>query len=268
MSVIRVEKTRDYTVMSNHHLRNAKLSYRAKGLMSFMLSLPDGWDYSIRGLATFSRDGIDAVRTAIGELERAGYVTRRQTRDELGRMSGNDNPVYEKPVNLRAARVIKPPTPQELEAERRLFGTATPLGAEPASESPTTGSPTSADPSQEQLSAEEATQPSTEQPKEEADKKTEGQRTKKAPPVRHRHGEYENVLLSDADLARLKGEFPHDWQKRIDALSCYMESTGKSYKSHLATIRNWERRDREAAKRATAGKHASYSYEFEEADVL
>ena len=61
--------------------------------------------------------------------------------------------------------------------------------------------------------------------------------------IRHKYGEYQNVLLSDADLEKLKEEFPHDWQSRIENLSSYIASTGKSYKNHLATIRNWARKE-------------------------
>lgn len=72
--------------------------------------------------------------------------------------------------------------------------------------------------------------------------------SKKSP--RHKHGEYQNVLLSDDDLEKLKAEFPADWDQRIQRLSEYMASSGKSYKNHLATIRNWARRDKQAAKAA------------------
>lgn len=72
--------------------------------------------------------------------------------------------------------------------------------------------------------------------------------SKKSP--RHKHGEYQNVLLSDDDLEKLKAEFPADWDQRIQRLSEYMASSGKSYKNHLATIRNWARRDKPAAKHA------------------
>lgn len=72
--------------------------------------------------------------------------------------------------------------------------------------------------------------------------------SKKSP--RHKHGEYQNVLLSDDDLEKLKAEFPSDWDQRIQRLSEYMASSGKSYKNHLATIRNWARRDKPAAKNA------------------
>ena len=80
MSVVRVVKTRGYTVMSNHHLRDKGLSFKAKGLMSVMLSLPEEWDYTVRGLASISMEGMDAVRSGIAELERAGYVTRQRVR--------------------------------------------------------------------------------------------------------------------------------------------------------------------------------------------
>ena len=71
------------------------------------------------------------------------------------------------------------------------------------------------------------------------------EKTKKEKPVRHKHGEYNNVLLSDEDFEKLKAEFPSDYQERIERLSSYMASTGKSYKNHLATIRNWARKDKE-----------------------
>ena len=84
MAVFRIERTRDYTVMSNHHLRNANLSLKAKGLLSMMLSLPEDWNYNIRGLASLSRDGIDSVRSAIKELEHYMYVERNIIRNESG----------------------------------------------------------------------------------------------------------------------------------------------------------------------------------------
>jgi predicted phage replisome organizer len=71
----------------------------------------------------------------------------------------------------------------------------------------------------------------------------EGEEDKNNKPIRHKYGEYKNVLLSDADLEKLKDEFPQDWQNRIENLSSYIASTGKSYKNHLATIRNWARKE-------------------------
>ena len=84
MAVFRVEKNRGYTVMSNHHLRNKDLSLKAKGLLSQMLSLPENWDYTLKGLFPINRESIDAIRTAVWELEKAGYITRQQNRDGKG----------------------------------------------------------------------------------------------------------------------------------------------------------------------------------------
>ena len=80
MAVFRVEKVKDYTVMSNHHLRNTELSLKAKGLMSLMLSLPEDWDYTLKGLACICRDGVDSISRTIKELEDHGYLTRRRFR--------------------------------------------------------------------------------------------------------------------------------------------------------------------------------------------
>ena len=76
MAVFRVEKTRNYTVMSNYHLRDKSLSLKAKGLLSLMLSLPEDWDYTLQGLAQINKESIDAIREAVRELERAGYIER------------------------------------------------------------------------------------------------------------------------------------------------------------------------------------------------
>lgn len=99
MSVFRIERTKDYTVMSNCHLRDKRLSLKAKGLLSQMLSLPEDWDYTLSGLAYINRENIDAIRQAIKELESAGYIVRSRKRDEKGRLQGSDYVIYEKPVS-------------------------------------------------------------------------------------------------------------------------------------------------------------------------
>ncbi len=102
MAVFRVERNKGYTVMSNHHLRNKELSLKAKGLLSQMLSLPEDWDYTLKGLSLINREKIDAIREAIRELERAGYIVRSRERDEKGRLRGADYVIFEQP---------QPPTP-------------------------------------------------------------------------------------------------------------------------------------------------------------
>ena len=97
MAVFRVERNTGYTVMSNHHLRNKELSLKAKGLLSQMLSLPEDWDYTLKGLSLINREKIDAIREAIKELERAGYIVRSRERDEKGRLRGTDYVIFEQP---------------------------------------------------------------------------------------------------------------------------------------------------------------------------
>ena len=97
MSVFRVEKNKGYTVMSNHHLRNHTLSLKAKGLLSQMLSLPEDWDYTLQGLAQINKESIDAIREAVRELERAGYIKRSRERDERGCLRGTVYTIYEQP---------------------------------------------------------------------------------------------------------------------------------------------------------------------------
>ena len=97
MAVFRVERNKGYTVMSNHHLRNRELSLKAKGLLSQMLSLPEDWDYTLAGLSHINREKIDAIREAIKELERAGYIVRSRERDEKGRLRGADYVIFEQP---------------------------------------------------------------------------------------------------------------------------------------------------------------------------
>ena len=123
MAVFRVERNKGYTVMSNHHLRNKELSLKAKGLLSQMLSLPENWDYTLAGLSLINRESIDAIRTAVWELEKAGYITRRQGRDDKGKMTAIEYTIYEQPQT--------PPEPKN-----------------PTLENPTTDKPTTENPTQ------------------------------------------------------------------------------------------------------------------------
>ena len=99
MAVFRVEKTKDFTVMSNHHLRNARLSLKAKGLLSLMLSLPEDWDYTTKGLACICKDGVDSITTALKELEQHGYLTRQRLRYENGQLGDIEYTIHERPVD-------------------------------------------------------------------------------------------------------------------------------------------------------------------------
>ena len=124
MAVFRVEKNRGYTVMSNHHLRNKDLSLKAKGLLSQMLSLPEDWDFTLKGLSLINREQIDAIRASVRELEQAGYIVRSRERDGQGRLRGADYLIYEQPQ----------PAPDSPTLEN-------PMLEKPTQEKPTQGKP-------------------------------------------------------------------------------------------------------------------------------
>ena len=129
MGVFRINKNKNYTVMSNVHLRDKALPLKAKGLLSLMLSLPEDWDYSMRGLAKLSADGLDSTRAAVKALERSGYVVRRQLYDARGRFSNNEYTVFEIP---------QPSSPSS----------DLPLTGKPSTEKPSSDAPLSEKPSQ------------------------------------------------------------------------------------------------------------------------
>ena len=139
MAVFRVERNTGYTVMSNHHLRNKELSLKAKGLLSQMLSLPEDWDYTLAGLSHINREKIDAIREAVKELEKAGYIVLSRERDEKGRLRGADYVIYEQPQ------------PKEPEA-------ATSSEQPPTSDLPTLENPTLDNPTLEKPTLENPTQ--------------------------------------------------------------------------------------------------------------
>ena len=102
MAIMRIEKNQNYTTMSNYHLQDTRLTLKAIGLLSKILSLPDDWDYTVAGLASICKEGKDAVRSALEELEAAGYIERRQTHAADGSFAGNEYIVYEFPAEVRS----------------------------------------------------------------------------------------------------------------------------------------------------------------------
>lgn len=98
MATFRAPKIKNFTVMYNHHLNNTALSLKAKGLMSLMLSLPETWDYTTKGLACICKDGVDSIATALNELERHGYLTRERLRDANGRLGEIEYSIHEEPI--------------------------------------------------------------------------------------------------------------------------------------------------------------------------
>jgi len=127
MAVFRVEKTKDYTVMANHHLRNKDLSLKAKGLLSLMLSLPEDWDYTTKGLAHICKDGVDSICAGVRELEEHGYVVRERVRNTNGQLGSIEYTILEQP---------KAPSPKPEKPERE-----NPVLANPILDKPVLGKP-------------------------------------------------------------------------------------------------------------------------------
>ena len=142
MPVFRTEKVSDYAVIAKHHLKNRALSYKAKGLMTFMLCVPDDWDYSMAGLAILANDGIDGVRSGIRELEKHGYLTRRRIRDAGGKLGDIEYTVHEIPKISKGNALPNPPREPPPTS-------ALPTLEKPILENPTLDKPTQVLPTQE-----------------------------------------------------------------------------------------------------------------------
>ena len=127
MAVFRIEKTRDYTVMSNYHLRDMSLSLKAKGLLSLMLSLPENWDYTMKGLARICKDGIDSISGGIRELETHGYLIRARVRGANGQLGSIEYTILEQP---------KTPSPTQEKPIRENPVQANPMLDAPIQENP------------------------------------------------------------------------------------------------------------------------------------
>ena len=163
MAVFRIEKTRDYTVMSNHHLRDKSLSLKAKGLLSLMLSLPEEWDYTTKGLARICKDGVDSICAGVRELEEHGYVIRQRVRNPNGQLGAIEYTILEQP---------RPPEPKPQKPERENPVLDNPEQASPVLEEPEQGNPaqlntnrSSKEKSKKDLSSTEGSNPILSSPK-------------------------------------------------------------------------------------------------------
>lgn len=217
MAVFRVEKSRDYTTMSNFHLREKKMSLKAKGLLSLILSLPDDWNYSISGLSAICKESRDGISAALKELEAFGYLVRRQVRGERGKFLDTEYVIFERPTGRDPDM---------------------PLTASPVTDFPDTVKPDAGSPDPEKPIQINTNRQNTEK------QNKEGQKSIRGP-----CGLYGNVVLSDEEFSSLQRQFPTEWPERIERLSEYMANTGKEYKSHYLTILSWARRDRVKAEK-------------------
>lgn len=197
MAVFRVNKNKNYTVMSNYHLKDANMSFKAKGLLSMMLSLPDDWDYSIKGIISISKENKTSIQSTLKELEENKYLKRTRKQNEKGQF-GYIYDIYEKPW-------VGKPCIENLVTDN--------------------------------LCTENMPQINTNI------QNTKNQNTKKLNTNNKReYGEFKNVLLTDDEYKKLE---EINALSQIENLSRYIASTGKRYKSHYATILNWDRRDKQ-----------------------
>ena len=226
MSVFRVEKNKGYTVMSNHHLRNHALSLKAKGLLSQMLSLPEDWDYTLQGLAQINKESIDAIREAVRELERAGYIKRSRERDERGCLRGTVYTIYEQPHTE--------PTPEE-----------------PAQALPTLDNPTLEKPMLEKPTLENPTQLNTESTKKRKRQSKDSSITDSIPfpsgfpesPTQKRtetketFESYRELILENIDYDVLASD-PHVDREQLDEIVDLVQETVYSTRSRIRVAGN------------------------------
>ena len=200
MAVIRVIKNKDYTVMSNAHLRDKRLSLKAVGLLSIVLSLPDDWHYTVKGLVGSVKDGKDSVESAIKELKKNGYL-----RVDKIYPNGNCNRIqYQYTFFEKSQEVVFQPIENQdienQEVESQVF------------ENPHAYINTNK-------------------------QSTNKQNTKEQ--NKHKYGEYQHVLLTDKEHTHLLELYRSSLDEHIKILDEYIETSGKSYKNHSLVLQKW-----------------------------
>lgn len=200
MAIVRVVKNKDYTVMSNAHLKDKRLSLKAIGLLSVVLSLPDGWHYTVNGLVGAVKDGKDSVESAIKELKNNGYL-----RVDKIYPNGNCNRIqyqytfFEKPQEV----VFQPLENQDIEKQE--------IESQPI-ENPHAYKDTN---------------------------KSNTNRLNTNKESKHKYGEYQHVLLTDKEHTHLVELYGSSLDEHIKILDEYIETSGKSYKNHSLVLQKW-----------------------------
>lgn len=200
MAIIRVVKNKDYTVMSNTHLRDKRLSLKAVGLLSIVLSLPDDWHYTINGLVGSVKDGKDSVESAIKELKKNGYL-----RVDKIYPNGNCNRIqYQYTFFEKSQEVVFQPLENQdienQEVESQVF------------ENPHAYINTNKQSTNKQNTKEQS---------------------------KHKYGEYQHVLLTDKEHTHLVELYGSSLDEHIKILDEYIETSGKSYKNHSLVLQKW-----------------------------
>jgi hypothetical protein len=192
MAVMRVEKNSNYTIMANYHLRDTRLSLKAKGLLSVMLSLPPEWDFTLAGLARISKEGISAIRAAVVELEETGYVVRVRVRNEAGQLTETEYTIYEFPQNVEQDDSGEEPRPTDHPGTNgSMLPHESPVCSSPALEKPTSENPTLDNPTLGNPTLENRTQLNTDRSKTDQKKKEKSNTDTSNP---HQSSTYPSIL--------------------------------------------------------------------------
>ena len=219
MAIRRAKRDSNFTMISNVGLKDNRLSFKAKGLLSYMLSLPDDWIFYESEIVNHATDGKQSVRTGMKELEKFGYLVKEQKRNSKGKFAKIDWVVSDEPIN----------------GDTTTF-------------QPSTTFPSTDNPSTDKRATDNRTLLSTNElstNKQSTDKDTTS-------PKKSKYGDAENVLLTDEEYKKLKDRFPSDYEERINNLSYYIASKGAKYKSHYMTILAWARKDSNKSKKGSA----------------
>ena len=271
MSVYRVIKNKNYTTMCNYHTRDKNLSLKAIGLLTIFLTLPDDWEFSIRGTEKIVKDGKASIQSAMKELKAAGYLETTQMRDEKGKLGKSMYIIYEVPRKMlgsaeqyevvdyfipdEAFESTEKPYPEEPYPEKPYPGNPQPEKRD--TEKPHTDMRDTDFPDTEIPSPENRSQINTYITSKEIQRKEENNKRVSAN-ASQRYGRYQNVLLTQEEYDELTFDFPDGYQDMIENLSEYMYLHKRSYPNHLATMRAWARKDRLKARAAASVPQPHY----------
>lgn len=276
MSVYRVIKNKNYTTMCNYHVRDKNISLKAIGLLTIFLTLPDDWEFSIRGTTAIVKDGKASVQSAMKELKAAGYLETTQMRDEKGKLGKMMYIIYEVPRKMLGPaeqyEAVDYVIPDEAFGSSEKPCSEKPYPEEPYPEKPYPGNPQPEKrdtekphtdmrdtdfPDTEIPSPENRSQINTYITSKEIQRKEENNKRVSAN-ASQRYGRYQNVLLTQEEYDELTFDFPDGYQDMIENLSAYMYLHKRSYPNHLATMRAWARKDRLKARAAASVPQPHY----------
>lgn len=281
MSVYRVIKNKNYTTMCNYHVRDKNISLKAIGLLTIFLTLPDDWEFSIRGTTAIVKDGKASVQSAMKELKAAGYLETTQMRDEKGKLGKMMYIIYEVPRKMLGPaeqyEAVDYVIPDEAFGSSEKPCSEKPYPKKKCPEKPCPEKPYPGNPQPEKRDTEkphtdmrDTDYPDTEIPSpenrsqintyitsKEIQRKEENNKRVSANASR-RYGRYQNVLLTQEEYDELTFDFPDGYQDMIENLSAYMYLHKRSYPNHLATMRAWARKDRLKARAAASVPQPHY----------